>query len=149
MGGYRVQGKTVDSYKSLLEDALTLQEAGVFSLLLEAMPPETAGAIRQHLEIPVYGIGSGDRVDGQLVIIHDILGLFEQFTPKFVKRYLEGGKLIGEAIRQYAQEVRSGAFPSPEHFYAMDPSEALGIVLSEKKESSGQPMVNRLEEKVL
>lgn len=124
LGGYRVQGKTQGGYEMLLEDALALQEAGATSLLLEAMPRETAAAIRERLHICVYGIGAGDMVDGQLVIIHDILGLFEQFKPKFVKRYLEGGQLIHDAIRDYCKEVRSGEFPSEEHFYEISPAEA-------------------------
>lgn len=128
LGGYRVQGKTESAYEELLEDALALQDAGAASILLEAMPRETAGAIRDHLDIPAYGIGAGDMVDGQLVIIHDILGLFEQFKPKFIKRYLEGGTLIADALRQYAEDVRSSAFPGPEQFYDIDPAEAEKIL---------------------
>lgn len=123
MGGYRVQGKTKASYDMLLEDALALQEAGASSLLLEAMPVETAERIRERLRIPVYGIGAGDKVDGQLVIMHDIVGMFEQFKPKFVKRYCEAGAMIEGAIRQYADEVRSGIFPSREHFYDINGEE--------------------------
>lgn len=119
-GGYRIQGKTQKGFEELLEDALALQAAGASSILLEAMPPSTAAAIRDRLSIPIYGIGAGDKVDGQLVIIHDILGLFEQFTPKFIKRYLEGGQIICDALRRYCDEVRSGAFPGPEHFYEAD-----------------------------
>ena len=116
-GGYRIQGRTQKGFEELLEDALALQAAGASSILLEAMPPATAAAIRDRLAIPIYGIGAGDKVDGQLVIIHDILGLFEQFTPKFIKRYLEGGQIICDALRRYCAEVRSGEFPGPEHFY--------------------------------
>lgn len=123
LGGYRVQGRTLEAYQVLLEDALALQEAGCWSLLLEAMPAVTAGKIREKLSIPVYGIGAGDQVDGQLVIIHDILGLFEQFIPKFVKRYCDAGAIIGEALANYAREVRSGAFPEPQNIYDISPEE--------------------------
>lgn len=123
MGGYRVQGKTKESYDMLLDDALALQEAGASSLLLEAMPAETAAYIRERLSIPVYGIGAGDQVDGQLVIVHDIIGMFEQFKPKFVKRYCEVGELIEGVIRKYANEVRNKIFPSKEHFYDINADE--------------------------
>lgn len=118
-GGYKVQGKTEQEYKLLLEDALALQKAGAFSILLEAMPPSTAKRIKDKLKIPAYGIGAGDKVDGQLVIIHDILGLFEEFTPKFVKRYNDVGKIIEESIEQYAKDVRNLKFPTKEHFYEL------------------------------
>ncbi|MEK7084693.1 MAG: 3-methyl-2-oxobutanoate hydroxymethyltransferase [Patescibacteria group bacterium] len=127
-GGYRVQGKTKESFDALLEDALALEEAGAQMLLLEAMPAESAGMIRAHLKIPVYGIGAGDQMDGQLVIIHDILGLFEQFKPKFIRRYCEAGQLISLALRAYVEDVKTGAFPKPEHFYEIKPEEVEKIV---------------------
>ena len=130
LGGFRVQGKTMDSYKILLEDAIALQDAGASFILLEAMPPETAEKIREHLSIPIYGIGAGDKVDGQLVIVHDIIGLFDQFTPKFIKRYCEAGKLIETAIKQYCSEVRSGEFPQKEHFYTSSSQEIEKILKS-------------------
>lgn len=133
MGGYRVQGKTLDSYQALLDDALALQEAGIHFLLLEAMPSETAAKIKNQLSIPVYGIGAGDQMDGQLVIIHDIIGMFEEFTPKFVSRYCEAGKLITDAVRRYSDDVRSGRFPSPKHFYELSGDEYTKI--SESKNS--------------
>lgn len=116
-GGYRVQGKTESGYKKLLDDALALQDAGAFSILFEAMPPSTALRLKKRLKIPVYGIGAGDKVDGQLVIIHDILGLFEEFTPKFIKRYCDAGTFIQDAIVNYASDVRTHKFPAKEHFY--------------------------------
>jgi 3-methyl-2-oxobutanoate hydroxymethyltransferase len=118
LGGYRVQGKTPEGVRELVDDAVALEEAGASFILVEAMPPETAGAVRDAVKIPVYGIGAGDRVDGQLVIIHDLIGLFDAFTPKFVKRYCEAGKLIEKALTAYCADVRSGAFPAPEHFYS-------------------------------
>lgn len=132
LGGYRVQGKTKESYEILLEDALALEEAGVFSLLLEAMPAEVGEEIRKRLKIPVYGIGAGDKMDGQLVIMHDMIGLFEDFKPKFVKRYCEAGRLIEQSLQQYCNDVRSGVFPQPEHFYEM-PEEELGKLKQGKK----------------
>lgn len=132
LGGYRVQGKTKESYELLLEDALALQEAGAFSILLEAMPNETAEKIKKHLDIPIYGIGAGDQMDGQLVIIHDVIGLFEEFKPKFVKRYCEAGQLIEQSIREYAHDVRTKAFPTQEHFYKM-PEEELEKIKRSKK----------------
>lgn len=132
LGGYRVQGKTKESYEILLEDALALQEAGAFSILLEAMPNETAEKIKKHLDIPIYGIGAGNQMDGQLVIIHDVIGLFEEFKPKFVKRYCEAGQLIEKSIREYARDVHTRAFPTQEHFYEM-PKEELQKIKRSKK----------------
>ncbi len=117
LGGFKVQGKTFESYKILLEDAIALEEAGASFLLLEAMPPEVATKICDQLSIPVYGIGAGSELDGQLVIMHDIIGLFDQFKPKFVKQYCNAGKLIKEAITDYCHDVRHKLFPQPEHFY--------------------------------
>ncbi len=117
LGGYRVQGKSLAAYKQLLDDALALEDAGAHMLLLEAIPNEVAELIRNRLSIPVYGIGAGNRLDGQLVIVHDILGMFEEFTPKFIKRYAEVGKLITESITAYHNDVKTGAFPTEEHFY--------------------------------
>jgi 3-methyl-2-oxobutanoate hydroxymethyltransferase len=123
MGGYRVQGKTRESYQQLLQDALALEEAGVFSLLLEGMPSQVAEKIKNHLSIPVYGIGAGNKVDGQLLIVHDLIGLFEQFTPKFVKRYAETGKVIEEAIGRYCDDVRKEKFPTKKYFYEISKEE--------------------------
>jgi len=103
----------------LVEDALALEDAGIHFLLLEGIPNEVAGMIAQKLSIPVYGIGAGKELDGQLIIIHDILGLFPRFTPKFVKRYCDAGSMIQKAIANYAFEVREGLFPSNEHFYSI------------------------------
>lgn len=123
MGGYRVQGKTKESYQQLLQDALTLEEAGVFSILLEGMPSQVAEKIKNRLSIPVYGIGAGNKVDGQLLIVHDLIGLFEQFTPKFVKRYAETGKIIEDAISKYCTDVRTEKFPTKKYFYEISKEE--------------------------
>ena len=123
LGGYRVQGKTAKSAEIVLDQARRLQEAGCSFLLLEAMPTEPAGMIAEELDIPVYGIGAGDRVDGQLVIMHDLIGLFWEFKSKFVKRYCEAGQIIQSALEEYKEEVKDGIFPAPENFYEIKEEE--------------------------
>ena len=121
LGGYRVQGKSLAAAERLVQDALALEEAGVFAILLEAVPAETAAYVRSRVSVPVYGIGAGPDVDGQLVISHDILGNFVgDIKPRFVKRYAEVGAAIEGALRQYAEDVRAGRFPGPEHCYPLD-----------------------------
>ena len=123
LGGYRVQGKTAEDAEYILKQALDLQNAGCSLLLLEGMPRESAKIIKDKLSIPVYGIGAGDKVDGQLVIFHDLMGLFWEFKSKFVKRYCEAGLMMKEALKNYASDVRSGEFPSKENFYAIKDEE--------------------------
>lgn len=123
LGGYRVQGKTAKEAQILLDQALRQQDAGCSFLLLEAMPREVAGRIAKELTIPVYGVGAGDLVDGQLVIMHDLIGMFDQFKSKFIRRYCEAGRLIENALKQYASDVRKGKFPALEHFYQMEKGE--------------------------
>jgi len=123
LGGYRVQGKTAKQAEIILNQAIALQDAGCSFLLLEGMPRESAEIIANKLDIPVYGIGAGDKVDGQLVIFHDLMGLFWEFKSKFVKRYCEAGQIMQSALKQYAEEVRSGQFPSEENFYAIKEEE--------------------------
>ena len=123
LGGYKVQGKTAKSAEIVLNQAKRLQDAGCSFLLLEAMPTEPAGMIAEELDIPVYGIGAGDRVDGQLVILHDLVGLFWEFKSKFVKRYCEAGQMIQSALEEYKNEVKSGEFPAKENFYEIKEEE--------------------------
>lgn len=123
LGGYKVQGKTAEQAEIVLKQALKLQEAGCSALLLEAMPKEPAAMIAKELSIPVYGIGAGDEVDGQLVIFHDLMGLFWEFKSKFVKRYCEAGQLMTQALIDYSNEVREKKFPSSEHFYEIKEEE--------------------------
>jgi 3-methyl-2-oxobutanoate hydroxymethyltransferase len=123
LGGYKVQGKTAKSAEIVLDQAKRLQDAGCSALLLEAMPTEPAGIIAETLDIPVYGIGAGDRVDGQLVILHDLVGLFWEFKSKFVKRYCEAGQLIQSALEDYKSEVKGGQFPAEENFYEIKEEE--------------------------
>jgi len=123
LGGYKVQGKTAEQAEIVLKQALALQEAGCSALLLEAMPKEPAGMIARALGIPVYGIGAGDEVDGQLVIFHDLMGLFWEFKSKFVKRYCEAGQMMTSALTEYVDEVRNRQFPSQENFYEIKEDE--------------------------
>ena len=123
LGGYKVQGKTADDAKIILEQARKLEDAGCSFLLLEAMPRESAEMIADTLNIPVYGIGAGDKVNGQLVIMHDLIGLFWEFKSKFVKRYCEAGKIIESALKDYVDEVRDLKFPAQENFYEIKDNE--------------------------
>lgn len=145
-GGYKVQGRTLQSFERIMEDALALQDAGVFAILLEAMPKESAGKIAEHLDIPVYGIGAGPLVDGQLVIMHDLQGFYQSFRPWFAKCYIpsvlseaatyladigdlkehgrakrrDGLLLIAElAVKKYVEEVRDRKFPDNEYTYSI------------------------------
>jgi len=121
LGGYRVQGKTLAAVQQLTDDALALQEAGAFAVLLEAIPAEAAAYLRERVEMLVYGIGAGPHVDGQLVISHDILGNFVgDIRPRFVRRYADLDIEIESALRAYAEDVRAGRFPAPEHLYPID-----------------------------
>ncbi|MEW6739190.1 MAG: 3-methyl-2-oxobutanoate hydroxymethyltransferase [Nitrospirota bacterium] len=117
MGGYKVQGRTEEAAKTLLEDAKILQDAGAFSLLLEAIPAGLAAQITKDLTIPTIGIGAGLHCDGQVLVIHDVLGLFERFVPKFVKRYANLKDDALKAIKQYKEEVEKGLFPGKEHSF--------------------------------
>lgn len=117
MGGYKVQGRTESAQAKLIEDALAVQDAGAFALILEAIPMDLAKNITAELTIPTIGIGAGPHCDGQVLVIHDILGLFERFVPKFVKRYanLKGEAL--NAVKSYIGEIESGAFPSEDQSF--------------------------------
>lgn len=123
LGGYKVQGKTAKQAELILDEAKQVQDAGCSFLLLEGMPRESAEIIAKELTIPVYGIGAGDYVDGQLLILHDMLGLFWDFKPKFAKRYCEAGQIMCDALKTYAKEVREGIFPGEENFYEIKDSE--------------------------
>lgn len=121
-GGFKVQGKTEAAAKKLLEDAKRVQEAGAFSVVLEAVPSKLAAMITEELEIPTIGIGAGNGCDGQILVYQDMLGMFSDFTPKFVKRYANVGEIMKEAFRGYIEEVESGAFPAKENEYTVDDS---------------------------
>ncbi|MDP2168466.1 MAG: 3-methyl-2-oxobutanoate hydroxymethyltransferase [Thermodesulfovibrionales bacterium] len=117
MGGYKVQGKTGEAQKRLLDEARAVEDAGAFSLILEAIPMELARKISGELSIPTIGIGAGPYCDGQVLVIHDILGLFERFVPKFIKRYANLKEEAVKAIRQYKEEVEKGDFPSEDQSF--------------------------------
>ncbi|MBN1838054.1 MAG: 3-methyl-2-oxobutanoate hydroxymethyltransferase [Spirochaetales bacterium] len=119
LGGHKAQGRTVESAEAVIEDALAVHEAGAHLLLLEAVPPEVAGFVAKKLPIPVYGIGAGPDCDGQLLIVSDLIGQFQAFTPKFVKKYADVASVITEAMRAYVQDVQERAFPAEEHCYHM------------------------------
>jgi 3-methyl-2-oxobutanoate hydroxymethyltransferase len=121
-GGYKVQGRGEKAAAALLEEALKLQEAGCFSLVLECVPSSVAAGISSSLAIPTIGIGAGVSCDGQVLVFHDMLGLFTGLKPKFVKRYAELGRAAVSAVETFAAEVRDGSFPAPEHEYGEEPS---------------------------
>lgn len=117
MGGYKVQGRK-DEAERIIEDARAVQEAGAFAVVLEGIPSKLAARITEQLVIPTIGIGAGPACDGQVLVIHDILGLCEKYSPKFVKRYADLSPLIAEAARQYVSEVKAGLFPTEEHSFS-------------------------------
>lgn len=123
LGGFKAQGRTLESAKLVLQDALAVQQAGAHAILVEAVAPEVTKLIHQKLNIPVYGIGAGADCDGQVLIVSDVLGIFETFTPKFVKRYANLAEEMKRAFTEYIQDVRDGSFPGPEHVYHMLPGE--------------------------
>jgi len=117
MGGYRVQGRGVEAAQAMLDDARALEEAGIFALVLEMVPAELARRITETLKVPTIGIGAGPICDGQVLVLHDILGFDEGFNPKFLKKYANLGKVVREAVEAYDTEVKSGAFPGPDHSF--------------------------------
>lgn len=122
-GGFRSQGRTATAARRLLEDALLLQEAGCFSLVLESIPARLAALISQRLEIPTIGIGAGGGCDGQVLVTHDLLGLFDRFTPRFVKKYTALHAEIAHALAAFRSEVEARTFPAPEHTVEMPDAE--------------------------
>ena len=123
LGGYRVQGKTAAAAKKLLEDALVLETAGCFGIVLEAVPATVAQEISQRLRIPTIGIGAGAGCDGQVLVFHDLLGLYDRLQPRFVKQYAGLRQIIIDAFVAYREEVLSGSFPAAEHTYGMKAEE--------------------------
>lgn len=119
-GGHRVQGKTEAAARKLIEDALAVQQAGAFAVVIEAVPEKLATLVTEKLDIVTIGIGAGSGCDGQVLVYQDMLGMFSDFTPKFVKRYANIGEMMIEAFKKYDEEVKSTAFPSAEHTYKID-----------------------------
>ena len=119
IGGFKAQGRTAETAYELMLDARAIQEAGARFLLLEAVPPEVGRLITEDLQIPVYGIGAGGYVDGQLLIVSDMLGIFQAFTPKFVKKYANLAEQTLKAMAEYVQDVKTSRFPEEQHTYKM------------------------------
>ena len=124
LSGFKLQGKDADSAKELLRSAKDLEEAGAFMIVFEMIPDLLAAKITKELNIPTIGIGAGKDCDGQVLVFHDLVGLFEKFTPKFVKKYLDLAPMIKTALVQYKTEVENGTFPGPEHSFTMKKEEA-------------------------
>ncbi len=123
LGGFKVQGKSAQAAKQLLDDAKALEEAGCFSIVLEAIPAPLAERITQAISIPTIGIGAGPSCDGQVLVIHDLVGLYDRFTPKFVKQFAAINEPIAAALAQYKAEVESRAFPTEAHSFTMKSEE--------------------------
>lgn len=115
LGGFKIQGKQPDAADRLVEDARALEQAGVFAMVLELMPGAVAAAASRAVSVPTIGIGAGPECDGQVLVLHDMLGLNEGFAPKFLKRYAELGQAVREAVGRFGEEVRGGGYPGPEH----------------------------------
>jgi 3-methyl-2-oxobutanoate hydroxymethyltransferase len=124
LSGFKVQGKDAESAKALVQSAKDLEEAGAFMIVMECIPDTLAARITKKLAIPTIGIGAGRDCDGQVLVYHDLVGLFERFTPKFVKQYINLSPMIKDALVQYRTEVENGSFPGPEHTFAMKKEEA-------------------------
>ncbi len=118
-GGFKVQGKSEEAAKKLLEDAKAVEEAGAFAVVLECVPAKLAELISKSISIPTIGIGAGAGCDGQILVYQDMLGLFSDFTPKFVKKYANVGEMMTQAFKDYIAEVQEGTFPAPEHTFAI------------------------------
>ena len=127
LGGFKTQGRTADAARKLVDEALALEAAGCFSVVLEAMPSPVAARITEALRVPTIGIGAGPACDGQVLVYHDLLGLTEGHLPRFVKKYANLSREIRDALEAYADDVRTGAFPSEEYSYAMPESELAGF----------------------
>jgi 3-methyl-2-oxobutanoate hydroxymethyltransferase len=123
LGGYRAQGRTAERAIAVARDAIALQDAGCFSLVFEAIPAAVAQAVTARLEIPVIGIGAGPATDGQVLVFHDLLGIYDGHAPRFAKRFGELREQMIAGVAAYASEVRRGSFPGPEHTYSIDEAE--------------------------
>ncbi|MCF6335281.1 MAG: 3-methyl-2-oxobutanoate hydroxymethyltransferase [Spirochaetales bacterium] len=119
MGGFKVQGKSIDAAKAVLDDALALEDAGAFALILEAIPQQLAKIITEKVKIPTIGIGGGIHCDGQVLVLHDLLGLFKRFTPKFVKVYTDAYTSQVNAVKEFIADIHGETFPASEHSFNM------------------------------
>lgn len=135
LGGFKMQGRDARAAKQIIDDAKALEQAGVFSIILEAVPAPLGKLVAETVAVPVIGIGAGPDVDGQVLVTHDMVGLFDKFVPKFVKQYARIRSTILEALSDYKQEVQNGAFPAAEHSFGM-PEEALAQLKNMMGEAS-------------
>jgi 3-methyl-2-oxobutanoate hydroxymethyltransferase len=137
LGGYRAQGRTAERARDVLEDALALQDAGCFSIVFEAIPADVTDVIMEHMRIPVIGIGAGPSTDGQVLVLHDLLGIHEGFKPKFVRQFADVHAEMLRGVQGYADAVRNREFPGPEHSYGIAPEELerLKAALSDRRAS--------------
>lgn len=142
LGGWKVQAKSSEAARILVEDALILEDAGCYAIVVEAVPAEVAGIITERLSIPVIGIGAGSCCDGQVLVVHDLLGLFDRFTPSFVKKYANLFSEMQRAFEQYIADVKECRFPAPEHANSMDPQALRDLIrdldLPEQNEEPGE-----------
>jgi 3-methyl-2-oxobutanoate hydroxymethyltransferase len=127
LGGYRAQGRTADRALAVAADALALQEAGCFSIVFEAIPAAVASEIMPRMTVPVIGIGAGPATDGQVLVFHDLLGIYDGHAPRFAKRYAQLRATMVAAVREFGDEVRTRRFPGPEHVYSIDPDELASL----------------------
>jgi 3-methyl-2-oxobutanoate hydroxymethyltransferase len=134
LGGFRAQGRSADAALRLVEDALLLQQAGCFAIVLESIPSRLGGLISEKLDIPTIGIGAGPACDGQVLVSHDLLGMFDRFTPRFVKQYAQFHQLMDEAFSSFSEDVQQSRFPAEEHTFSMSDEawESLQSALSER-----------------
>jgi 3-methyl-2-oxobutanoate hydroxymethyltransferase len=123
LGGFKVQGKDAQAAQKIIDDALSLEDAGAFSVLLEAIPAPIAKRITERLKVPTIGIGAGIHCDGQVLVVHDMLGLFDRFTPKFAKRYINLSEIMLKVFEAYRDEVLKGAFPTDQQSFHIDEKE--------------------------
>jgi 3-methyl-2-oxobutanoate hydroxymethyltransferase len=128
LGGYRAQGRTAAKALAVAHESVALQEAGCFAIVFEAIPAAVTEAVMPTMEIPVIGIGAGPAADGQVLVFHDLLGIYDGISPRFAKRYAQLKGEMVDAVSEYAAEVRSGAFPAAEHTYSIDPAELEAFV---------------------
>jgi 3-methyl-2-oxobutanoate hydroxymethyltransferase len=138
-GGFKVQGRTADDARGLLEDALALQEAGAFSIVIEGVPARLGSYITERLRVPTLGIGAGGGTSGQVLVINDVLGLTER-VPRFARRYAQVGAAIGEAVAAYRRDVKERAFPAPEHGYDLPDEEWRAFLASQKSRLRAVPV---------
>jgi 3-methyl-2-oxobutanoate hydroxymethyltransferase len=124
LGGYRSQGRTAEKAMHVVDDALALQDAGCFAIVFEAVPAELTEALTPHIDIPVIGIGAGPATDGQVLVYHDLLGIYDGHAARFVKRYANIREQMVDGVRRYAEDVRTRQYPEPDHTYTMAPDEA-------------------------